>query len=197
MIKEEKIKYYLDTFETLQRGDLNKLFALAQKKVLQVGDIYIPEGSLTNKLAYVTTGLIRLFGFKENGEEATLQLYWEDQFFASRDNVIFHKPSRFAYQALEPTELLEVDFDEMQNLLDQNPQFAPARNFFQLKMISDAMDRVESFILLTPEKRYLQLIKEKPDIIFRVTAKYIATILGITPVSLSWLRKRISQRGHH
>ena len=75
MIKEEKIKYYLDTFETLQRGDLNKLFALAQKKVLQVGDIYIPEGSLTNKLAYVTTGLIRLFGFKENGEEATLQLY--------------------------------------------------------------------------------------------------------------------------
>jgi CRP-like cAMP-binding protein len=197
MIAQEKIQYYLSTFKELQLTDLLMLFALAQKKKLEAGEVYIKEGEMHNKLAYITKGLIRTYAIKENGEEATLQLHWEDQFFASRDNVILQKPSRFIFQAMEPTELLEVDYYEMQQLLDANPQFAAARNYFMLQMIEDAMERVESFILLSPEERYNQLLQEKPDIINRVPSKYIATLLGITPVSLSRLRKRMATKSRH
>ena len=194
MIDDEKIKYYLETFKTLRLTDLGKLFDLATKRSLNIGEVYIREGEMHPKLAYITRGLIRTFIIKENGQEATLQLHWEDRFFASRDNVIHKKPSRFIYEAIEPTELLEVDFNEMQSLLDDNPQFAASRNFFLLNMLAESMERVEDLVLLSPEERYLKLINEKPDIIGRVPSKYIATMLGITPVSLSRLRKRILVR---
>ena len=49
-----------------------------------------------------------------------------------------------------------------------------------------------SFIKDTPEQRYLNLLKEKPHIIKRVPQQYIATYLGITPVSLSRIRNRLA-----
>jgi hypothetical protein len=52
---------------------------------------------------------------------------------------------------------------------------------------------MESFVLLSPEERYMQLLKDKPDIFNRVHNKYLATLLGITPVSLSRIRKRITK----
>ena len=197
MIDAEKIQYYLSKFKTLQLSDLMKLFALASQKELSAGDVYIKEGAMHYKLAYIIKGLIRTYAIKENGGEATLQLHWEDRFFASRDNVILHQPARFIYQALEPTTLLEVDYNEMQSMLDSNPQFAASRNFFLLNMLAESMERVEDFILLSPEERYEKLVLEKPDIINRVPAKYIATILGVTPVSLSRLRKRMALRSRN
>jgi len=194
MLNEEKIKFYLDTFKTLRFEDLVKLFALARKRELAAGATYIKQGGLHRKLAYVVEGLIRSYTFKPNGDEATLQLYWEDQFFASRHNVLFNEPSPFIFEALEPTTLLEVDFDEMQTLLDTHIQYAPSRTFILSTMLAQSMDRVESFILLSPEERYRKLLAEKPDIINRVADKHIATMLGITPVSLSRIRRRMAGR---
>lgn len=52
----------------------------------------------------------------------------------------------------------------------------------------------ESFILYSAEERYLNFVKNNPDIVNRVPGKYIANVLGITPVSLSRIRKRIAQK---
>jgi hypothetical protein len=56
------------------------------------------------------------------------------------------------------------------------------------------MEKVADFLLLSAEERYLKLVNEKPDIVNRVPNKYIATMLGITPVSLSRIRKRVATR---
>ncbi|RYD58393.1 MAG: Crp/Fnr family transcriptional regulator [Sphingobacteriales bacterium] len=194
MIDEEKIAFYLSKFKTLQLSDLFAIFQLAKMRKLSAGDVYIKDGTTHRKLTYLVKGLIRVYNVNDSGEEITIQLYWEDQFFASRHNVILHQPSPYIFQAVEDTELLEVDYDEMQALLDANPQYSGPRNYFTLQMLTDSMERVESFILLSPEERYLKLLNEKQDIMSRVPDKYIATMLGITPVSLSRIRKRIASR---
>lgn len=192
MLDVEKIKHYLSLFKDLKLTDLVTLFRMAKTRNLYTGDIYIKEGATYNKLAYIKKGLIRAYTIKENGDEITVLLRWEDQFLASHDNVILHQSSRFIYQALEDTELLEVDYDLAQDIFDKNQQYAKARNFFLLNMLAESMARVETFIMLSPEERYLKLMKDKPDIINRVPSKYIASLLGITPVSLSRIRKRIA-----
>jgi CRP-like cAMP-binding protein len=194
MITDNKIKFYLDTFKTLRFEDLVQLLQMAKEKTLQPGEAYIKQGTLHRKLCYITKGLVRIYTFRKNGEEATLQLYWEDQFFASRHSVLLNQPCPFIFEAVEQTELLEVDFNDMQALLDANIQYAPSRNFFLTEMLSQALDRVESFILLSPEERYGKLVAEKPDIVNRVPNKFIATMLGITPVSLSRIRKRMASK---
>ncbi|RYE22292.1 MAG: Crp/Fnr family transcriptional regulator [Sphingobacteriales bacterium] len=191
MIDPEKIKLYLSLFKDLKLKDLLHLVTMSKTRHLAPGEIFIKQDTMNGKLAYIKKGLIRAYTVKENGDEITILLRWEDQFIASHDNIILRKPSRFIYQAVEETTLLELDYDAAQALFDKNPRYAEARNFIILNMLADSLARVESFILLSPEERYQRLLKDKPNIVNRVPDKYIATLLGITPVSLSRIRKRI------
>ncbi|WP_309334141.1 Crp/Fnr family transcriptional regulator [Mucilaginibacter sp.] len=168
------------------------LAGLAHKKEINAGEIYIQPGSTSQRLAYIKTGLIRTYSLKENGDEVTLMLRWENQFVASFDSVILAKPSRFIYQALEDTTLLEVDYHKVKHMVDQSPELSASSHTFLLHMLGEAMDRLEGFVLLSPEERYLKLTHEKPDINNRVPDKYLATLLGVAPGSLSRIRKRIA-----
>jgi len=196
MLSAEDIQFYLSVFRGLSFGDLAGIFNIANIRRLPAHTVYIKEQTTYRKMAYIRKGLIRAYQLKENGEEITVLLRWENQFIASHDNIILNQPARFIYQALEDTVLLEIDYDKAQEILDRNPKLAAVRSTFIMDMLAESMVRVESFILLSPEERYLQLVKEKPNIVNRVPDKYIATLLGITPVSLSRIRKRIAGGRH-
>lgn len=192
MLDPEKITHYLSLFRELSLEDLMGIMDLFVPRQLSAGEVYIRKGAVQDKIAYIKKGMIRVFSVKPSGEEVTVLLRWEDQFFSSYDATLFHQPSRFTYQAIEETELLETDYSVLMDYLDNTPAFARVKHHFLLEMLAESMVRVESFILLTPEERYLKLIRDKHDIVQRVHDKYIATFLGITPVSLSRIRKRIA-----
>ena len=67
------------------------------------------------------------------------------------------------------------------------------KKFFQ-RIVREAHLRIEGFVLHTPEERYIKFIEKYPDINNRVPDKYIANVLGITPVSLSTIRARITKK---
>ena len=197
MFRSEKIQFYLRLFKGLTLRDLVKLYRLTKTRQLAAGEIFVRAGAVSSNLWYINKGLVRGYHLKPSGDEVTILLRWEDQFIAAHDTVIMNRPSRFTYQAVEPTTLIEVDYAAAQKFFDENPRFAEARYYFVLRMLGDAMDRLESFVLLSPEERYVRLVKEKPSIVNRVPDKYLATLLGITPVSLSRIRKRIAEGHRH
>lgn len=197
MLNPEEINFYINQFKGLELTDVFELFKLSQTRKLAAGEVYIAEGSNYQKLAYIKKGLIRSYLLKENGDEITLMIRWENQFLASHDSIIHQRPSRFTYQALENTVLMEIDYHKAQPIIDHSSKLSKTRNNLLLQMLSDSMYRVENFILLSAEERYLKLVQEKPDIINRVPDKYLATMLGITPVSLSRIRKRIASSPKH
>ena len=193
MLSQEDISFYLSVFRELSLGDILGLARLSKTRKLKAGDIFIDKGSTSQKLGYIKSGLIRAYHLKPNGDELTLMLRWENQFIASIDGVIYQRPNRFIYQALEDTVVMEVDYQKAQQVIDKSLKLSATRHTFLLHMLGQAMDRVEGFVLLTAEERYRKLIAEKPDIYNRVPDKYLATLLGITPVSLSRIRKRIAK----
>ena len=195
MLSSDEIKFYLNLFSQFSLFDLKDLFSISRIVKLPANAIYIDNGSNTKKLGYITEGLIRAFAIKENGDDVTFILRWEKQFIASHDTIIRKQPSKFIYQAIEDTVLFEFDYEQAEILLDKNPRLSNFRNMVNFEIIAEALDRAESLVLLSPEERYLQLVREKPNIINRVPGKYIATFLGITPVSLSRIRKRIATPG--
>ena len=194
MISIEKLKLYFKIFKGLSFEDLVKISHLVKRRKLAPNEIFIHEGATRKKVAYIKEGLVRAYIIKENGDEITTLLRWEDTFVASHDIILYNKASRYFFETLEKTELLEIDYEILQNILDKNPKFEQVRKHFLLKMLGESLDRLESFILLSPEERYIQLLNEKPNIVNRVPGKYIANILGITPVSLSRIRKRIASK---
>lgn len=194
-MSEDSLKAFANIFYDLPIEDLIELFSKASAKKLYSGEVYINLNDENKKLAYIEKGIIRAYAFKENGDEATLLLRWEDQFIGSHDSILLNKPSNFIYQALEETNILEIDYSEVEKIMAEKPKYEPIRNHVLMSMLSASLKMIEDFILLNPEERYKKLIEEKFDIVNRVPDKYIASMLGITPVSLSRIRKRISSKG--
>lgn len=197
MIDQEDIQFVLSISKGGTITDLYKIFKSGKTKKLKAGEIYIDQHALWQKMAFIRKGLIRAYLLKEKGDEVTLLLRWENQFVTSHDGVFQQKPSRFIYQALEDTILFEIDYLKAQEIADRNPLLSNNRSVHLTRMMMQAIDRVESFVLLSPKERYLKLVQEKPDIVNRVPDKYLATYLGITPVSLSRIRKRIASEQNH
>ncbi len=194
MLEKEKLEVYLKIFKGLKAEDLQKVAPFAKAKSLKKEEVYIKEGEQKKKVAYIKSGLIRVFAVKENGVEVTILLRKEDQFVASHHVLILEEPSRYYYQALEPTELLEFEFDEIEKVLVQNPKFGKVRIYFLRQTLAESLNQLETFVLLSPEERYKEFINKNPDLLNRVPNKYIANLLGITPVSLSRIRKRIADK---
>jgi CRP-like cAMP-binding protein len=193
MLPEDQINFLLAHFKELEAADLRGLPELAQERTLAAGEVWLPPGEVTRKLAYIRRGLIRSWRIGENDEEATLLLRWEDQFVAPLESLLGAKPSRYTFTAIEETTLIELK-DEAWAMIDRNPRLSALRGQVLLLMLGQAMDRVESFVLLSPEERYRKLVAEKPDIVNRVPDKYLSTYLGVTPVSLSRIRRRMARR---
>lgn len=194
MISFQKIHYYRSLFKDIPLKDLFTILRKAHIRKLAAGEIYLKEGSLDKSLAYIQKGLIRVYQISDKGEDLTIMLRWEEHFFASHDTIIYNRPSRFYYQALEDTVIIEADYGEVEATLYHSPGFEKTRYHFLLHMLSEALERIETFVLLNPEERYLEIMKRHPHILQRVPDKHLATCLGITPVSLSRIRKRIANK---
>ena len=104
--------------------------------------------------------------------------------------------SRFIYQALEPTEMIQLSYDDLATIVSKNKKLEELRKDFLLKMLQETLEQLEAFVLLTPEERYTQFLESRSNIVNRVPDKYIANIIGVTPQSLSRIRKRMAQKGH-
>lgn len=194
MIDFETIKAIYKIGRGLSMKDVQNLVQAANSKSFAPLDYLIQEGSHKKDVFFIRKGLVRAFSINDKGEEITVGLRWENQFVVSPDTILLNQTSRFYYQALEQTETLSLNYDLLQEIVEANPQLQKNRKFILQKTLADALERIESFVLYSPEERYIRFVETKPDIVNRVPGKYIANILGITPVSLSRIRKRIADR---
>jgi CRP-like cAMP-binding protein len=197
MLNQEDIQFYVSILKGVNIIDIYRLFKTAKTKKIRAGEIYIDEGTISTKMGHIKKGLMRAYQLKPNGDEITILLRWEGQFVGSYDTIMWQHPSRFIFQAVEDITLTEIDYNLVYEMADRNSSIGAYRSIFQVDMLKEAMERIESFVLMSPTERYLNLIQEKPDIVNRVPDKYLSTFLGITPVSLSRIRKRIASGQHH
>lgn len=165
---------------------LLKLLRNVKVKTFDKGEVLIKQGSIQKEVSYVRKGLVRSYYINEKLDDTTFQLYAKNDLLGNIHAIVFDEPSKYTYQALEKTKVYTTDF----NHIAQKPVFD--RAVLGKKLIKQSFTRVESLIFLTPEERYLKYLKDHPTIVNRAPDKYIAHVLGITPFSLSRIRKRLA-----
>lgn len=175
---------------------LIKLLRKVSVKSIKKGEVLIQKGATGNDIFYIRKGLIRSYYYDEEKlEEITFQLYPENNIIVNLHGFLFNEPSKFTYQAMEDSKMYKIDFSSFMEMTSKNPDFIEInRMFVGRKAIRQAFQRVESFVFLSPEERYQKYIKDYPNIVNRAPDKHIANVLGITPVSLSRIRKRIASK---
>jgi CRP-like cAMP-binding protein len=191
MIDFEKINKLYTLGKQLTLSDVQVLFKSAKTKSYASGEHLIVEGETKRNVFLIRKGLVRAYKINEKGDEITTLIRWENKIVASPNIILFNEPSQLYFETLEPTEVFYIDYDVLQTIISSNPKLESNRKFILQNVLKETLQRIDSFILLTPEERYLDFRKQYPDIVNRVPNKFIANILGITPVSLSRIRKRI------
>jgi CRP-like cAMP-binding protein len=146
-----------------------------------------------DKVAFIVTGTMRYFHIKD-GEEITGYFSFENELVSSYKSYLTGQPSQTYIQALEDTRLINISKNDMDLMLN-NPLLAYKMERFG-RMVAEHYlccyeDRVAAFITQSPEERYLQLLSTGKEILQRMPQHYIANFLGITPVSLSRIRRRL------
>jgi CRP-like cAMP-binding protein len=150
-------------------------------------------GKVCSDIGFIITGSVRYY-FVKDGQEITNYFSFENEFVSSYKSFLTREPGFNYIQALEETMLINISYKNLQQML-ANPLLAYKMERFGRLVAEHYLicydDRMTSFITKTPEERYIDLLSTGRDILQRMPQHYIAHFLGITPVSLSRIRRRI------
>ena len=89
--------------------------------------------------------------------------------------------------------MFELTYDAIDKVVQKSISLNNLRGNMFLMMIGILLNNIEDFVLLNPEERYQKHLEENAEVLKKVPSKYVASLLGITPVSLSRIKKRISR----
>ena len=185
----EQLKKYID-FNEAEWIIFSQHLSIGQLKKKQY---FAEPGKVCDKVAVMIKGTVRYYHVKD-GQEITGYFSFENEFVTSYKSFLTGLPGLTYIQALEDCLLITFTHRDLDQML-ANPMLAYKVEKFGRLVAEETIicyeDRVASFITQTPEERYLQLYNTGRDILRRMPQHYIANYLGITPVSLSRIRRRI------
>lgn len=151
--------------------------------------VLLREGEISKNIYFIKEGCLRLW-FNKDGKDITVQFFFEGQSVASIDSFLNEQPSVFTIESIEPSIIITIDKETFYKVINLYPQLKDSLQDYLYQRFKNYAYLFLSRIKDSPKERYDDLIKNHPDIIKRVPQHYIASYLGITPISLSRIRNR-------
>ena len=147
------------------------------------------EGEISQQIFFVKHGALRLWA-NNNGEDTTFRFCFENEVASS---FFGNEPSLFSIETIEPSTIIVLKTADFKMLLNAMPEQKDEFIDLLVKRLNAYAKLFLLHITKSPEERYIDLMKNSPDVLLRVPQHYIATYLGITPVSLSRIRNRVAK----
>lgn len=178
---------YLVPFNDNEIQEIHHLFV---EKTLKKGEFWIKEGEFNSDILFVNKGMLRSYFVKDEVEK-TFDLVIENQIVTATECYSSGLPSTDCIQAVEDSQLSIISKDNLEILYANSPKWERVgRIIFEAYTLEQEI-RIRSFIAETAQERYERLATEQPELMQRTPQIYLANFLGITPQSLSRLRRKI------
>ena len=192
MNEAEKLKLFRQ-FTNFNDSELEIFMPYFETRMFKKKTILLGIGKVSNEVFYIIKGCIRLYCEKDR-EELSTYFFTENMFAGSYDSFLSRRPSKVAIESLEECEVLVLSYEAQEELY----KVFPKMNEFIRKAIEQRFvllhDLFISYLLNSPEERYITLLNDRPELLQRIPQHQIASFLGVTPVSLSRIRNRITKK---
>lgn len=186
---ENLIRYFNSKIE-LSNQELEFLLEHAEVKSFSKNSLLLREGEISRAFYFIERGCVRLFYLSDH-EEKTAYFYFENMFVSSYESFTKQIPAKHNLVTVEDSTLVIFDAETVFKFLNFSPKFESLARIVMEEELSIYQNIISSFITQNAEQRYLNLLRDQPQLIKRIPQHQIATFLGVSPETLSRIRKRI------
>lgn len=155
------------------------------------GSFLFRQGEQVGNLFLIQSGLVKAFYETIDGKEFIKSFICEGEFIASMQAIVEGGSCSFSLLSLDDSYVLEVPKQALLELMSGDVDTARAVNKMLLALAMKKERREYELLCMTPESRYLTFCKREPQLVERLSQVDIARYLGVTPVGLSRIRRRL------
>lgn len=186
-------KQLKEIFDTIFNVDVELWDSFADKFIIREfkkNEIVKKADQTEHYLNFISIGSMGNF-ISSNGSETCISISVAKSFSSDYYSFLTQKPSVIYSTALESTQLLSISHNDLSNLYSKSNKGVWIGKTIAEQLFIQRQQTQIDLLTLTAEERYKKLLSEKPEIIQKIALKHIASYIGVTPESLSRLRKKI------
>ncbi|MEO1772399.1 Crp/Fnr family transcriptional regulator [Candidatus Enterococcus ferrettii] len=191
---EVSLRKLVDRYQKLSISEvsLQRIAALGTKVAFQAGELIVASGDTESRLYLLAKGLVRKFYLDNQGNDLT-QLFMQEGKIFGTHNVVYGGQVMCNFEAAEPCETIYFNYNKVQELMVEEPALAWVYIGLLEETLRLKLVRETALVNQNATERYQELKRMIPDIDQRVSHAHIATYIGITPVSLSRIRRTLRE----
>lgn len=174
-------------------ADFEKLASYFDFREIDHNQLIMRAGEVCKHILFVEKGLLQLFSLDEKGGEHIMQFAPENWLLMDRSSMYFNEPSNYYIKALEPSTVVFIQPAFLEEAGKISYDFTCFTETALQRNIHFLQRRINSLLAMSAKERYLEFVAMYPQLLLRVPQWMIASYLGITPESLSRVRREIAK----
>lgn len=183
-------RFHVDVTTAGSRQCFDDLFTISRKENQKKGTILLHLAEPITRIGLVLRGVVRSYYLDIDGNAITKYLYEENHFIMD-EGLLGYEKSLCTYETLEDSEILFLPTQDFKRSILSSPELKDLYITMLEEGLQYKISRENSFLTKTATQRYIDFCSEHPDLERRIHNSVIATYLGITPESLSRIRRTL------
>lgn len=189
-----ELEQYIQSYFGVTQEEILSISRFFRETQLRKGAYFLKAGQTCNQLSFHKSGIIRVYS-AYGDKEITQWISTQGYFVADLGGIVFNEPARHHIQALTDCALYTIDRADYNRLGQVVPRWHELEKLFIARCFTTMENRVRTLLSMSAAERYQQLFAERRELFNQVPLQYLASMMGMTPETLSRLRKKEGQLG--